>query len=368
MRFLPLALALTSGVASAGEAPFYIGTYTSDGGSKGIYRAVLDTETGTLSEPTLVAETPGPSFLALRPGGAFLYAVRESPEGQVSSFAVQPDGTLRHLNTESAHGGGPCHVAVDRGGKNLFVANYGGGSLACLPIEADGSLAPASTVFENSGSGPNKQRQEKPHLHAIYPDAESRFVYACDLGTDEVLVFRLDAEQGKLTPAEPRSAKVPPGGGPRHLAIHPGGRFVFVNNELTNTVTAFRRDLQNGSLAAIQTIPTLPDGEPVPGNTTAEIFLDPSGKWLYVSNRGHDSIAAYAVADDGRLTLLEIEPAGVAVPRGFGIDPSGQWLVVAGQKTNDLTALKIDPSYGTLSPGPNKINVGSPVCVVFTEP
>ena len=352
-------------VCAAGEIPFYIGTYTSEDGSQGIYRAVLDTDSGVISEPTLAAKASGPSFLALHPNGEFLYAV-ESPE-TVSAFAVGADGMLDRLNSESSHGAGPCHVSVDRAGKNLLVANYGGGSLACLPIKADGSLAEATTVFENRGSGPNPKRQTKPHLHAIYPDSTNRFVYACDLGTDEVLVFEFDAETGKLNLAEPRSAKVPAGGGPRHLALHPDGRFAFANNELTSSVTAFERDPKTGALTPLQTISTLPEGKAVPGNSTAEIFLHPNGRWLYVSNRGHDSIAAYQVGDDGQLSVIEMQAAGVSVPRGFGIDPSGRWLVVGGQKSNDLTALAIDPESGELAAGPNMVAVGQPVCVVFTE-
>lgn len=369
MKLPTLLLALAPGFASAAdEVPFYVGTYTKPGGSKGIYRALLDTRTGTLSEPTLAAEAPGPSFLALHPNGKVLYAVHEPTEGDVSAYAVEADGSLRRLNTQSSQGNGPCHVSVDPTGKALFTASYGAGTLASLPLKSDGSLTPPATVFQNTGSGPDKSRQEGPHLHAIYADAASRFVYACDLGTDEVLVFRLDAEAGKLTLSDPRSAKTPPGGGPRHLALHPNGRFAFVNNEMGNSVTAFARDPETGRLTPLQTIPTLPADTPQSGKTTAEIFCHPSGKWLYVSNRGHDSIAAYAIAADGRLSLTEIEPAGVSVPRGFGIEPTGRWLVAAGQKSNDLTALAIDEMTGALSPGPNHISIGSPVCVVFAKP
>lgn len=368
MKILALLLACLPGAAFAGdEAPFYIGTYTSSGDSRGIYRAVLNTETGELSKPILAAEAAGPSFVALHPSGEFLYAVHEPTGGDVSAFAVLPDGKLRRLNSESSEGGGPCHITVDAAGKNVLTASYGAGSLACLPIKSDGSLAPPSTVFKNTGSGPNKARQQSPHLHAIYADAENRFVYACDLGTDEVLIFRFDAKTGTLTPNEPKSVKVPPGGGPRHLALHPSGRFAFVNNEMGNSVTAFERDRENGSLTELHTISTLPEGEAPAGTSTAEIFCHPSGKWLYVSNRGHDSIAVFAIDDDGRLTQVEVAPAGVSVPRGFGIDPSGRWLVVAGQKSNDLTALAIDSATGKLQPGPNKISVGMPVCVIFQD-
>ena len=368
-----LLLALVSGFAlmpgsalAAEEAVFYIGTYTRNGDSKGIYRATLNTDSGALSQPVLAAETEGPSFLAFHPDGKHLYAVHE-PTAGASAFAIEADGTLRLLGSEPSQGAGPCHVSVDPQGKNLFVACYSGGSLASLPIKSDGSLSPASFVFRNEGSGPNKSRQEKPHLHAIYSDADGRFVYACDLGTDEVLIFKHDAEKGKLTPASPAASKVPPGGGPRHLALHPGGKFAFVNNEMGNSVSAFARDESTGGLTLLQTISTMPEDASQEGVTTSEIFCDPTGKFLYVSNRGHDSIAAYAIGETGKLTLIEIQPAGVETPRGFGIDPSGRWLVVAGQKSNDLTALRIDPATGKLEPGPNRIEVGSPVCVVFAE-
>jgi 6-phosphogluconolactonase len=356
----------TATVATADEVSFYIGTYTSDEGSKGIYRATLDTRTGQISEPELAGEASGPSFVVLHPNGQFLYAVQE-PGSAVVAFAVEEGGALRRLNEQPSHGRGPCHVSTDPAGKHVFVANYGGGSVACLPINDDGTLAPASSTFENSGRGPNERRQEGPHLHCIFADAEARFVYACDLGTDEVLVFRFDAGKGELVLNEPRSAKVPPGGGPRHLAIHPTGRFLFVNNELTSAVTAFERDPQRGSLRPLQTLSTLPEGETVPGNTTAAIFLHPTGKFLYVSNRGHDSIAVFTVADEGLLTPVEVVPTGVAIPRGFNIDPSGKWLIVGGQRSNDITALAIDPSTGKLTPGPNKISVGSPVCIEFVQ-
>ncbi len=352
--------------AWGGEVPFYIGTYTSAEGSQGIYRAILDLETGKISAPQLAVETKGPSFLALHPNGKFLYSVN-SPTSEVSAFAIQDDGALKLLNARSAEGAGPCHVAVDHGGKNLFVANYGGGSLASFPIEEDGSLAEPATVFVNEGSGPNEKRQQKPHLHAIYPDQSDKFVYACDLGMDEVLVFHLRPETGELKLADPRSGKVPPGGGPRHLALHRSGELAFANNELTSSVTVFRRDVDAGSLEPIQTISTLPEDADVPNNSTAEIFLHPTQDWLYVSNRGHKSIASYSFGDDGKLTLIRIDPAGVAIPRGFGIDPTGQWLVVGGQETNDVTALAIDQQTGGLTAGPNRIEVGQPVCIVFME-
>ncbi len=355
-------------IAEGGEMlPFYIGTYTSDDGSRGIYRATLDLETGSISEPVLAAEVAGPSYLELDSSGRFLYAVHE-PGGKVSAFAVQPDGTLDRINTESTGGAGPCHLSLDQSGKYLLVANYSGGSLACLPIADDGSLKPASHVFENQGSGPNERRQTRPHLHFVTTDASNRFVYACDLGTDEVLVFRLDTEEGTLESAKPRSARVPAGGGPRHLVLDQKGKRLFVNNELTSSVTAFDRDPESGELTEQQTLSTLPGAKPVPGNTTAAIALHPTEPWLYVSNRGHDSIAVFEIANDAPLTLVEIASAEVSTPRGMAIDPTGRWLVAGGQQSNDITALALDPKTGKLTPGPNKISVGKPVCILFTEP
>jgi len=364
MMLVPLLLALTPAPA-AQELDFYIGTYTSKDGSKGIYHAKLNPETGEISAPTLAAEANGPSFVTLHPNGRFLYAAHEPTNGEVSAYAIGADRKLTKLNTEAFKGTNPCHVSVDSQGKNLLVAAYSGGSVACFPIRADGSLAAATTVIENSGSGPNKSRQERPHLHAIYADAKSRFVYACDLGTDEVLVYRFDPTKGTLTPSEPKAGKVPPGGGPRHLAFHPGGGFAYVNNEMLNSVTTFSVDGTTGALKELQTLSTLPEGESLQGKSTAEIACHPNGRWLYVSNRGHNSIAAYGIGADGKLTLMEIQPVGVREPRGFGLDPTGRWIVVGGQSSNDLTSLAIDPATGKLEPSGKKVAVGTPVCVAF---
>ena len=373
MKSFPLAVLIALGLpmaaASAHDLEFYIGTYTSPGGSQGIYRASLNTHSGKITKPELQAEIPNPTYLALAPGGGFLYATHEVDGGKVSAFAIPAGEKPRLLNTENAHGDITCHLAVDPAGKNLLVANYGNGSFASLPIRADGSLAPASAVVQDQGHGPNKGRQNGPHAHGIYPDAQGKFAYACDLGTDSVLTFRLDPAAGTLKANDPPAAKSAPGSGPRHLAIHPNGRLAFVNNELACTVNAFKLDPEAGTLAETQTISTLPPGRsPTPRDTTAEMFCHPNGKWLYVSNRGHDSIAAYAIGADGQLSLLEVKPAGVAEPRGFAIDPSGRWLVVAGQNSNNLTALAIDPSTGRLEAGRETVAVGSPACILFAKP
>ena len=368
MTFASLVCALAPGASTAEPAvDLYIGTYTSSNGSRGIYQARLDTDSGFLSKPELAAEAVGPSFLALHPNGKFLYAVHEPTEGEVSAYEIGSDRKLKRLNTETGRGGAPCHLSVDREGRYLFTAHYTGGNVACFPIRPDGTIGAPTAVVRNVGNGPDKRRQEGPHLHAIYPEAQGRFVYACDLGTDEVLVYRFDPERGTLIPSEAGPGKTPPGGGPRHLALHPNGRRVYVNNEMLNSVSVFARDPVSGGLTETQTIGTLPPGTKTQGKSTAEIALHPNGRWLYVSNRGHDSIAVFEVAGDGTLSVSEIFSLPVAEPRGFAIDPSGRWIVVGGQRSHDLTSLRIDPETGRLSAGPNKVSVGTPVCVVFVR-
>ena len=361
-----LALACAATTFGA-DAVFYIGTYTKSGKSQGVYVSKLDTETGKLAAVELAGEAPSPSFVALSPDGKFLYAAIEAGGGAVAAFAVGAGGKLTKLNQQATGGDGTCHVWVDATGRNVLAANYGGGSIACLRTNADGSLGERSAFVQFEGSGPNLQRQEKPHGHAIYSDAANQIVHACDLGTDNVWTFRFDAAKGTLTPTDPPSGKVPPGGGPRHLAIHPGGKYAYANNELSLSVTAFARDTKTGALTAVQTLPTVPEGTPTAGVSTAEIFCHPTGQWLYVSNRGHDTIAVYAIGAEGKLTWIENAPAQVKVPRGFGIDPSGKWLITAGQEDDRIAVLKIDPSTGQLTPTGQTAEVGSPVCILFAR-
>jgi 6-phosphogluconolactonase len=363
---LPLALlaALTT-AALAAPATFYLGTYTRGGKSQGIYVGQLDTATGKLGAIELAAATGNPSFLALSPNGKYLYAVAEAGGGGVAAFAVGADGKLTKLNEQPTGGAGTCHVWVDATGRNVFAANYGGGSLAAFQTKADGSLGERTAFVQLVGSGPNPKRQTKPAGHAIYTDAENKFVYGCDLGSDQVWIFKLDAAKGTLTPTDPPSGRVPPGGGPRHFAIHPSGRYAYTNNEMALSVTAFARDAATGALAPVQTLSTLPEGTPTEGFSTAEIFCHPTGKWLYVSNRGHDTIAVFAIGADGRLTWLEAAPAQVKVPRGFGIDPSGKWIIAGGQNDHRIAVLKIDQATGRLSATGQSAEVGAPVCVIF---
>ncbi len=361
---ITLTLAMTAS-AFAADATFYLGTYTQTGKSKGIYVGRLDTETGKLGPIELVGAAKSPSFVALSPNGKFLYASLEEGGGAVGAFAVGADGRLKALNTKPSGGPGACHVWVDATGRNVLVANYDGGSIAGFRANADGSLAEPAAFAQFEGSGPDHDRQEKPHGHSIYTDAENRFVYSCDLGTDNVWIFKFDADKGTLTPANPPSGKVPPGGGPRHLALHPNGKFAYANNEMGLSVTAFARDPATGALTPLQTLPTLPEGADRKDVSTAEIFIHPTAKWLYVSNRVHDSLAVYSIGADGKLTWIEAAPAQVKVPRGFAINPSGRWLIVGGQEDDRVAVLKIDQATGKLTATDQSAEVGSPVCVLF---
>jgi 6-phosphogluconolactonase len=365
MKLLPLAAMFLCAAlaATAADLPFYVGTYTKEGGSRGIYLHELNPDTGAISEGKLVAELPNPTFLDISPDGKNLYAVAETNKGSVAAFAIREGGELLPLNEQSARGSGPCHVSVDRAGKYVFVANYGGGSVAALPIQEGGKLGEATGFVQHTGSSVNPQRQKQPNAHAIYPDAESRFVYVCDLGLDQVLVYRLDAEKGTLTPHEPPFAKVPPGSGPRHLALHPRG-FAYVLNELLSTVTTFKHDVAAGTLAEIETVSTLPPNYKE-NNSTAEIFIHPNGKFLYASNRGHDSIVAYAIGEDGKLQLIGHTPTGGKTPRNFALDPSGRILLAANQQTDDIHTFKIDQATGQLSATGQSLKRGAPVCIVF---
>jgi 6-phosphogluconolactonase len=330
----------------------------------------MDTTTGKLSHRALAAETKNPSFLAIHPNHKFLYAAGElenfngKKSGAISAFAIDPKtGDLTLLNQQPSGGPGPCHVIVDREGKHVLAANYEGGSACVLPIRSEGGLGEASAVVHHRGSSVNKQRQEAAHAHSINLDAANRFAFVADLGLDKVMIYRYDAEKGKLTENDPPSVSVEPGSGPRHFAFHPDGRHAYVINELASTVTAMDYDPERGVLKPIQTVTTLPDGFKGE-NTTAEVQVHPSGKFLYGSNRGHNSIAAFKIdADKGELTPLGRQGQGIKIPRNFGIDPTGKYLLVANQDSNSMVVFRIDVETGELAPTETKVEVPMPVCV-----
>jgi 6-phosphogluconolactonase len=349
----------------------YVGTYTS-GKSKGIYLFHLDLATGKLAPEGLVAECESPSFLAIHPNHRFLYAVNEVSNfggmnsGAVSAFAIEPkSGHLTRLNQQSSRGAGPCHLSVDHQGKDVLVANYGSGSVAVLPIQPDGRLGPATAFIQHEGKSANPQRQEGPHAHSINVDATNRFAFAADLGLDKILVYRFDAARGTLTPNDPAAATIDPGSGPRHFAFHPNGRFAYVINEMGSTVTALAYDAAKGTLKPLQTLSTLPEG--FTGNSsTAEVQVHPSGKFLYGSNRGHDSIAIFKIdPDTGRLTPAGHQSTQGKTPRNFGIDPTGQYLLAANQDSDTIVVFRIDPATGALAPTGQVVEAPKPVCVKF---
>jgi 6-phosphogluconolactonase len=351
----------------------YVGTSTG-GTSKGIYRFTFDPATGTAGPVALAAETAQPSFLTIHPNRQFLYAVNAVSDfqgqktGAVSAFAMdRQTGELRFLNQQPSGGTGPCHIVVDAAGKNALVANYGGGSVASLPVGADGRLTPPSSTIQHAGSSVNPQRQEGPHAHSINLDTANRFAFAADLGLDQMLVYRFDAARGMLSPNEPPFAPVTPGAGPRHFAFHPSGRFAYVINELDSTVTAFSYDPAPGVLREIQVITSLPEGF-TGENYPAEVLVHPSGQFLYGSNRGHDSIAVFRIdANTGKLTPVGHQPSGGRGPRNFNIDPTGAWMIVGNQSTDNVLFFRIDPSRGTLTPTGQTLEAPSPICFKFVE-
>jgi len=371
-------LAWLAGASFAGDSkdplhtiPVYIGTYTGSG-SKGIYRFDLDVETGAVTLPRLAAETTSPSFLAIDPTHRFLYAVGEVEEfqgkkgGGVSAFAVDPKtGDLTPLNAQSSGGAGPCHLVVDKAGKNVLVANYGGGSTAVLPVGADGRLKERSAFVQHEGSSVNPERQKGPHAHSVNLDADNRFAFVADLGLDKILVYRFDPAKGTIVPNDPPAAKVTPGAGPRHFAFHPGGKFAYVINELNSTVIGWSYDPAKGVLTETQTITTLPEGFQGT-NYPADVQVHRSGKFLYGSNRGHDSIVAYTIdPSSGKLTYVAHQGQGIKNPRNFGIDPTGRFMLVANQDADTVLVFRIDQETGVLTPTGGSVNISKPVCVKF---
>jgi len=363
LRFLSL-LALLPAVGAA-ELTYYIGT--SGPQAKGILRGTIDAESGKLTEPTLLVEAKGASYLAQGADGKFLYATSEVAGGGVVAYALTADGKARVLNAQDTKGKGCTHVSVDPSGRNLLAANYNSGSVACLPIKADGSLAPVSSANQHVGSGPNAKRQSGPHAHGIYPDAAGKFVYVPDLGTDDIFIYRLDAAKGALELNDPKSGRVAPGSGPRHFAFHPRGGFAYVCNEMALTVSTFTLDASRGVLTEIQTLPTLPEGASPTGVSTAEIFCLPNAKALYVSNRGHDSLAVFGLGADGRLKLVQHVLNVPATPRGFGLSPDGRWLVCAGQKSGTINAYRVDLETGRLTDTKQSVTAGSSCCILFAR-
>jgi 6-phosphogluconolactonase len=361
--------------STSGNMLVYVGTYTGPK-SKGIYMSRLDTESGTLSPAELVAETTSPSFLAVHPTEKYLYAVNETntftdETGGVSAFAIdRATGKLQAIGQESSEGAGPAHLSVDKSGRNVLVANYGGGSVAVLPINTkDGKLRSGSSFVQHKGHSVNPNRQSEPHAHSITTDPSGRFAYVADLGLDWIVIYQLDERKGLLTLNEPPNAKVEPGAGPRHFLVHQSGRYGYVINELNCTLTAFTRDLNYGGLTQLQTVSALPPTVQMQqGFSGAELEIHPTGRFLYTSIRGHNSISVFSIdQNSGRLTYVDNTPTQGNTPRGFGIDPQGKFLIAGNQNSDNVVVFRIDSSTGKLTPTGSKIDIGSPVSFKFVK-
>jgi 6-phosphogluconolactonase len=362
------AMHATENSNSPGSSIAYVGGYTDKEG-KGIYAFRFNSQTGELFPLGLAVETPNPSFIVLHPTGKYLYAVGftgplTGPRiGLVSAFAVDPvSSKLTLINQQSSGGGGPVRITIDQAGTHVFVANYGTGSVCVLPVEADGRLDTATALMQHTGSGPNPSRQDQPHAHSVVLDPAERFAFACDLGIDKVMIYQFDAASGTLE--HHGSVSLTPGSGPRHLTFSPDGNFAYVISEMLSTITAFSYDAAEDKLTEVQTISTLPsDWKGI--NTAAEVHVHPSGKFVYASNRGNDSLATYRTAPDGKLSLVGLTPCGGKTPRFFTLDSTGTWLLCAHQNSGTIAVFKIDPDTGLPQQVGAPIKVPSPTCIVL---
>jgi len=335
----------------------YVGTYT-----ESIYLVRMDRRSGELLLVGSVGAGPRPSFITIHPNGRVLYSVNEIERGAVTAFAIErAAGALSRSTEQPSLGGSPCYLSVDRSGRALLVANYAGGNVALLPIEPGGALAPAHMV-QHTGTGPTPERQEAPHAHCILPDPSNHFALAADLGADRVFVYRLDLDRKALNHIG--EAVLRPGAGPRHIAFHPTLPLVFVANELDSTVATLRFDARQGALAPQGTISTLPPGW-TGTNYPADIHVAANGRALYVSNRGHNSLAVFAVAASGALTLEQVVSTEGDWPRNFTLDRTERWLLVANQRSNSVIVFGRDPTSGKLTLTNQKTALPSPVCLRF---
>jgi len=375
MRMICIAPLLFASLTFAAEYRVYIGTYTNTAKSQGIYSYRFDSKTGNLQPEGLAGQATNPSFVAIHPNRKYLYAVSEvstmngQRTGGVSAFSIDAKtGKLTPLNQVPSRGTGPCYVSVDATGKTVMVANYNSGSVALMPIKADGSLEEATSVDQHEGKVVDPKRQGGPHAHSIFTSPDNRFALSADLGLDRLYVYKLDPAAGKLSPNDPVYAAVTPRGGPRHFDFHPNGKFVYVIQEIGLKVSVYAYDKARGALTELQTISTLPEGYKGENLSCADIHVHPSGKFVYGSNRGPDSIAVFAVdKNKGTLKAVDYTSTQGRTPRNFGIDPTGRFLIAANQNTNNLVVFRIDQKTGKLTPTGQNLEVGAPVCVRFVS-
>jgi 6-phosphogluconolactonase len=365
-----LSLLLVAAAAAQGAELLVLSGSNPGGGAKGIYAYRFNDVTGELKPAGLAVETTNPSFLAVDARGQFLYAVNEvSGTGMVSAFAIdRAAARLTLINQVSSKGSGPCHLALDATGRWLAVANYSSGSVAVLPVGADGKLSEAAAFDQHRGSSVNHERQTGPHAHEAVFSPDNRFLLVPDLGLDQILVYRFDAAKGTIAPNDPPFGVLRPGSGPRHLVFHPNGKIVYVLNEMASTVTAFRYDAARGALQDFQTLSALPAHFTL-ASTAAEIAINAAGTVLYTSNRGHDSIAMFAI-DPERFRLAEPEftPTLGRTPRHFTLDPDGGFLLVSNQDSDNIVVFHVHPRTGELTPTKHKpVEQPRPVCLVFVK-
>ncbi len=364
--FLVTLPAISAGVAcstaQASEVLGFVGTYTR-GESKGIYGFRFNSSTGKMTVPELAVEASNPSFLAVHPNRKFLYAVGEGSEGTLNSYTIDATtGKLTLINSVSAHGTSTCHLVVDITGKNLLAVNYGNGTSVVAPIKDDGSLEEATSVIQHEGSSVDERRQKGPHAHSVNLSKNNKWAVVADLGLDEFIVYSFDASEGKIAPHS--AAKVKPGSGPRHFSFHPDYKLAYGVNEMGCSVTAFNWSEEDGQLKEIQTITTLPSD--FSGTSyCAEILVHPTGKFVYASNRGHDSLAVYSVEGDGTLKSVEFASTQGKTPRNFKIDPSGKWLLAENQDSGTIVVFSIDQQTGKLTSTGDTARVDFPVCIKF---
>jgi 6-phosphogluconolactonase len=357
-RALMAGMAATPYLSAKDDLLVFVGTYTGPN-SKGIYGWRF--RNGSLTSLGNVGETASPSFLAVHPTGRFLYAANEGREGSVTGFSIdKATGKLTEINKASSQGGGSCYVSVDQTGKYVLVANYGGGSVTVLPIDEKGRLGDATAHVQHTGKSVDPKRQTKAFAHCVKLSPDNRFALVADLGMDQLLVYAFDPSKGTLKLHS--EGKLKPGSGPRHFAFHPNKRMVYQINELNSTITSFAWD--NGQLYERQVVSTLPEGF-TGENYTAEIVVHPSGKWLYGSNRGHDSLARFSIDGSGRLALVDHTPTKGSTPRNFALDPSAKWLFAANQRSNNIVVFDVNQKDGKLTDTGKVLEVSAPVCVRF---
>jgi 6-phosphogluconolactonase len=344
----------------------YFGTSArGNNNTNGIFVYRFDARTGKMAEIGLAADVINPSFISVHPNNKHLYAVTRDPDGQgvVNAFEINhATGELKELNHVSSKGS-PCHLNVDATGRMLAVANYHAGSTLSYPIHEDGTLGKATSVMKHQGSSINKKRQDGPHPHSVNFSPDNRFLISADLGADKLYVYLTDPATARIKPNDPLTVRIKPGGGPRHFTFHPSSQFCYAINELGNTITAFRWDVEYGTMKEMQMISTLPEGFNE-SNTTAEVLVHPSGKFLYGSNRGHDSIAVFSIDPaSGKLTIIEHTPTQGRTPRNFNLDPSGKYLFAENQGSDTVVTFSINQQTGKLTPTGQVLHIPYPVCL-----